>query len=660
MAELLIEIRADVFDPESLPRASVALREALVRELRAVGLAPRQAAIAGTGRRIVILLRDLRPSAAGAQHPEEPDEPPAVDPRELARGAVQRAFDGCRWPWDEDRARAARWRGTVRGLLALYDDVPLAVEAFGLAARPESVGHPTLSPLPFAVEGAEAYRAELQRLGIEVRIPERRRMLRDRLFAAASSAGAELEEDAALLDVVAAGCEIAGVVVGALELEHLALPRELLATALRDRLQAFLLRVDGKLVPRFLAVIDRADDPDGRAARGVSWTASALLHDLAFHWQRDRGVPLAQRARELEAEPSRAAPGTWGQRSERLEALVRELGAEWGWEEEVEKACEAVRLLEAGAGTSLGRELPELGGVIAGLLAREDGYPDAVWQAIYDHGHPSTGVSVMPRGRCGTLVVCAHWIDRLAGEAVATAGSATEAPRESLDDIAQSRQAAGALLRVALHRGLPIDIRFLAVRALRRYRAQGFDIENAVPSLTALLEAAAESLFREEGFADEQVAAVLGASASPLLSDVQARLRAVRDLCRDPDRSARLAPLVRTGRRLEAMLRDAPDERLDVRLLSTEEEKDVFVSLQASSRRGAGLAGGAMSGAWLEHMERLDAALHELLRHVLVRDLDEPLRRNRIALLQEARRLYTSEVRLADLLGADDATGAGV
>ena len=59
-------------------------------------------------------------------------------------------------------------------------------------------------------------------------------------------------------------------------------------------------------------------------------------------------------------------------------------------------------------------------------------------------------------------------------------------------------------------------------------------------------------------------------------------------------------------------------------------------------------------GAWLESMGALDTSLQRLLRNVLVRDGDAALRRNRLALLQEARRHYTGQVRLAELAAGEE------
>ena len=70
------------------------------------------------------------------------------------------------------------------------------------------------------------------------------------------------------------------------------------------------------------------------------------------------------------------------------------------------------------------------------------------------------------------------------------------------------------------------------------------------------------------------------------MAEITASLvKALRELRRDPRTGARLSPLVRTARTLDAVLGESPDERLDVRLLETDEEKDAFVALQQVARR---------------------------------------------------------------------------
>jgi len=100
----------------------------------------------------------------------------------------------------------------------------------------------------------------------------------------------------------------------------LELPAEVLATSLRDHQSALTVAAppapgtdeaaDGTLLPYFLTVMDRHDDPAGRARSGNEWVVAARLADARFFYGEDRKVPMAERApRSSAASPSTSG---WG------------------------------------------------------------------------------------------------------------------------------------------------------------------------------------------------------------------------------------------------------------------------------------------------------------------------------------------------------------
>ncbi len=50
------------------------------------------------------------------------------------------------------------------------------------------------------------------------------------------------------------------------------------------------------MLPLFLTVMDRADDPAGRVRAGNEWVVAARLADARFFFDEDRKVPLVERA----------------------------------------------------------------------------------------------------------------------------------------------------------------------------------------------------------------------------------------------------------------------------------------------------------------------------------------------------------------------------
>ncbi|HEY8021572.1 MAG TPA: glycine--tRNA ligase subunit beta, partial [Thermoanaerobaculia bacterium] len=218
-------------------------------------------------------------------------------------------------------AGAGPWVRPVHGLVSLFDGEVVPLSLHGVAAGDTTVGHPILSPRPFRVRGAADYRRKLAARGIEIRADERRRVLLAGMEERAAAAGGLLVEDGELLEKLAALCEIPGVMEGSFDPEFLALPREVLTTSLRDHQSALTMTraegaaggareekalgkngkdVEAPLLPRFLTVMDRPDDPAGRVRSGNEWVVAARLADARFFYGEDKKVGLERRAEQLE------------------------------------------------------------------------------------------------------------------------------------------------------------------------------------------------------------------------------------------------------------------------------------------------------------------------------------------------------------------------
>ena len=324
---------------------------------------------------------------------------------EVLAELMPRALAGLSW------AKTMRWGAghgpwvrPVHGILSLLAGEVVPFTLFGVAAGAETTGHAVHSPEPFAVKSFADYRRKLARRGVEVAPAVRRETLRKAMTAAAADLGGELVEDAALLDKLAAICEVPGVMVGGFDEAFLALPREVLITSLRDHQSALTVEEpaaagaepdgeaggDRPLLPHFLTVMDRADDPEGRVRAGNEWVVAARLADARFFFAEDRKVPLGERAGRLAQLGFHERLGSYADKSERIVALTRLLIEALDGEADLDDALTAARLLKADLTAEMVKEFTSLQGVIGGLYAREEGMPEAVWQAIYDQYLPAS------------------------------------------------------------------------------------------------------------------------------------------------------------------------------------------------------------------------------------------------------------------------------
>lgn len=567
---------------------------------------------------------------------------------EVLAEAVPRALAALAWPktmrWGSGYGP---WVRPVHGLVALFAGEVVAFALFGVAAGAETVGHPVLSPAPFAVKGFADYRRKLGRRGVEIAPAKRRAALLEAMTAAAAELGGELVEDDELLDKLAAICEVPGVLVGAFDEAFLELPREVLIASLRDHQSA--LTVEGppagkrggrSLLPRFLTVMDRPDDPAGRVRAGNEWVVAARLADARFFYREDRQTPLAERARRLGQLSFHEKLGSYADKAERIAALTRMLVEELGWDGDLDDAVAAAGLLKADLTSEMVKEFTSLQGVVGGLYAREEGQPEAVWQAIYDQYRPAATDDPLPRGRVGRVTALADRIDTLVG--IFGLGLV---PTGSRDPFGLRRAAQGAV-RIALEGGLPLDLDLVAARAALLYgdRLERSG-EEVLEALRPFLYDRIRHLLGLQGYAYDEIEAALKVGGSNL-PDLAARVDAVHKV---REEEAFLS-VVLAAKRIVNIVKDHPEYPLEEEALVEDAERALHAAFAALKSDIEAAAAAHEYERALHRIADLAPVLDRFFIEVLVMDEDRRLRRNRIALLQSIQRVISRTARLTEVV----------
>ena len=551
------------------------------------------------------------------------------------------------------------WVRPVHGIVSLFQSgssggAVVPFELFGVAAGDATIGHPVLSPATFSVRGAADHRRKLARRGIELRPAERLRALAEGMRERARALGGELVEDPELLDKLAAICEIPGVLEGAFDEAFLALPREVLITSLRDHQSALSVEEPAaggsgggagegaarRLLPAFLTVMDRPDDPEGRVRAGNEWVVAARLADARFFYDEDRKTPLAARAGQLARLAFHERLGSYAEKAERIAELAVVLCEQLGWDEEIDDARAAARLLKADLATEMVKEFTSLQGIVGGLYAREQGLPEPVWQAIYDQYLPAGTGDPIPRGRIGKATALADRIDTLVG--IFGLGLV---PTGSRDPFGLRRAAQGAV-RIALEGELPLDLDLAAARAALLY---GDKLEKSGDEILELLRPFHFDRIRHllglAGYAYDEIEAALAAEWTSL-PDLAARVAALH--CVREQESFLSVALA--AKRIVNIVKDHPEYPFEEEALVEPAEKDLH---RAFGALRAGIEAAAAEGeyqAGLQRVAELAPVLDKFFIDVLVMDEDRKLRRNRIALLQGIERAISRIARLTEMV----------
>lgn len=669
--EFLLEVRAEEIPARMLPPATQELGSRLFEELMARQLPPASVIATFTPRRLVLVLeglperepdRDeevLGPPVAAAFRPDGTPTPAAegfarrcgVEVGALARRRTEkgeylaavrhlpgratpevlaellpRLLTGLQW------AKTMRWgSGTgpwvrpVHGIVALFDGQVVPISLFDIAAGDLTAGHATQSPGPFRVDGWDSYRRELSARGVVVEIAERRRRLLDGMRERAAAAGGALVVDEALLDKLAAICEIPGVMEGAFDPRFLALPREVLTASLRDHQSALTVEREGELLPLFLTVMDRPDDPAGRVRAGNEWVVTARLADADFFYRKDAETPLAARGERLRHLAFHERLGSYAAKGERLVRLAGAVAETLGWEVERKAAEAAAALLKADLTTEMVKEFTDLQGMVGGIYAREQGQPEAVWQAVYDQYRPASPEDAIPRGRAGRLAGLADRLDTLVGFF-----GLGLVPTGSRDPFGLRRAAQG-VVRILLEGEIPLDLPALLPRVLALYGdLLPAGAEERMATLGTFFEERIRHQLALGGFAYDEIEAGLRAGWRSL-PDLRRRVEALHAGREQPGFLA----VVLAAKRIANIVRDAEVPPLDPNRLAPGTEAELGAACRTLREELDGDLAAGEYGRSLRRIAELAGLLERFFVEVLVMDPDPAVRANRLALLSE-------------------------
>jgi glycyl-tRNA synthetase beta chain len=410
----------------------------------------------------------------------------------------------------------------------------------------------------------------------------------------------------------------------------------------------------GKLQPVFLAVLNMEGDRPELIARNLERVLTARLRDARFFWDADRKQRLETRVERLSTVLFHKALGSFAEKAERISALA-ELVARDLLEVPAagEPARVAGRLAKADQATDMVREMTELSGTMGGIYAREDGFPEEVWKAIYFHYLPVGIEADAPPSREQLGVASATWAavslaDKL--DTVVGMFSAGERPTGSRDPYGLRRAAQG-LVRILVDlpelTGLQVRPTFRTlVELTRSVLAPGPD--EWQPTVYEFLLDRLRYVLEQRGFDVRNVRAVTAGDASAI-SPLQARrkVEVLPELAESAD-FAQLAVLFKRVRNIARNLADGSGAAMVDRTLLTHPAETALLTEidQRSPAIESAVASGQGFRQAFGEAATLAPAVARFFDDVLVMAEDARLREARLRLMK---RLETLILQLADV-----------
>ena len=578
--------------------------------------------------------------------------------RDLLFEILPRVIHDLSWPktmtWTG--LKGARFIRPIRWIVALLDGKPLKFSFGGVTAGNTTRGHRFLGKPSIPAKDFADYEKKLRANGVIVRPEQRHEKITKELAAHSKRTGYHVHQDPALLELVTYLNEFPTVIEGDFDPSFLELPDEILITVMRGHQKYFAVeKRGGDLAPHFLAVINLEKDTKGLVRAGHERVLRARFADARFFWESDQKTKLGDILPKLQKVTYESRLGSYFDKVERVRSIARWLTEQWynlGMvQAHVADADRAAELAKCDLATEMVREFTELQGVVGGLYARAQGEAEEVADAIYDHYRPVGLDDPIPRNLTGCAVALADKLDSIVG-----CFSVGVVPTGSSDPYALRRAALG-IVKIILEKkvfvSLPLAIGAASKALLSHPPRKSVTAEQEAQVLEFLLERARFVLREKSGYAYDEVNAVLRAGSDDLV-DVEKRLLALKSI----RKSKNFEPLAVSFKRIRKILEKAnlPEGELQ-HVNQGLFEKDAEKELYAAVRKAAGKVGDdKRAGKYQEALEEiagLRKVVDQFFVDVMVMAEDEAVRKNRLALLAELLREFTTIADFSELAGEE-------
>ncbi len=539
----------------------------------------------------------------------------------------------------------------IQWLVALHGGEVVDLTVAAVRAGRRTLGHRFLAkaghdrrdvPAKVDVPEAKRYVDEMRAVHVLVDPAERRAALAKALDVAAKATGGDLIEDDFLMGENLTLVEEPFVVTGNFETEFLELPERVILEVAKGHQRYFGVRgKDGKLLPKYLAVVNTALEPE-IIAKGNDRVMRARLADARFFYKTDLDVPLAKRRDKLAGVVFQKRLGSVLDKANRVERLAKDVG--------LALALPQPTIMHAASGAHLAKcdlvslmvgEFPELQGDMGMAYAVAQGVAPEVAVVIRDHYKPKGAHDETAKDDASALVALADRLDTLAG-----CFAIGLAPTGAADPFALRRACLG-VLRTMLDRGFDASLGELVGAAYDGFEGVKLDLsrDELVAKVTDFAAERLRGLLADKLPHDAVRACLAAGHDRPL--DARARAMALAEL-----EGATRAQVGEVFKRATNIAKDAPPgPPAPPPADAHASEVALFTAYQRFDARSAELSKAGDYAGFLREVAAIAPAMERYFLDVFVMCEDASLRESRLRLMRSISERCASIARL-ELLAA--------
>jgi glycyl-tRNA synthetase beta chain len=529
--------------------------------------------------------------------------------------------------WGDSSFRFSR---PIKNILCLFNQKKLRFAIDGISTNNYTTGHKIFSPQKLKVDSFASYRAELKRNGVFIDPAERRKQILKQADRALARLDAKLHPDEQLLEKLTYDVEHPHVFLGSFPPEYLKLPLEVLSTAMREGQRLFSVVRGKKQLPHFLGVADAFQDSKALIRKGNERVLKARMEDAKFFWMQDVKSSLKEKSKRLNQVIFQEHLGSYQDKTDRLKKITAYISERLELKDEKNAVTGAAELCKVDLVTEMVREFPSLQGKMGGLYAKEEGYSGSIWKAIYEHYQPVSLDDSSPSSLTGAVLALADKLDTIVG----TTGVGIEVTG-SKDPFGIRRNAQG-VCKIILDKRFSFSFPRLLDKVLITMKDSLVREKKEVKSyVLEFFKSRLQYIYESQGYRYDLVKASLGSGIENVYH-THLRLKALDSLKESPQ----FEPMIRIAKRVNNILRDQPQYKVNEELLMEKQERVLHTTFTIIRDNILPLLALGDFAKAQRMIFRMKSPINDFFDHVLVMADDKRLRRNRLALLQEISRLF--------------------
>ena len=519
----------------------------------------------------------------------------------------------------------------VHWMVLLKNSEVIPFEMFSITASNQTRGHRFHFPDFITIDSSDSYVSQLESVRVYVDQESRKESIRQQVEKVATSLNGVAKIDEDLLQEVASIVEYPVAVAGSFEESFLQVPAEALISSMQKHQKYFpVFDNNNQLMPNFIALANIESKDVSQVIKGFEKVIRPRLADAGFFWEQDRKQPLQNRFEMLKKMTFEAQLGSLADKCDRVASILKYLSEKL--ELNQEDAVRVSTLLKCDLLTDMVGEFPDLQGIMGAYYAQSQGEKEDVCTAIRQQYKPAFSNDSIPTTALAQATAIADKMDTLCG--IFAVG---KKPSGNKDPFALRRATLG-IIKIIQQGELNLNIFDLIEFCVRQVPVQNLNVDSIKAEVEDFVLQRLKNNYLEQGFSHDVVDAVLSLKPANL-ADISKRIAACAQFKEDSSSQA----LAEANKRISNILKKSDDsipEKVTIRLLSEEQEKNLFGAIESIKRRYNQEVESQNYQDAFNFLTSLAEPVDKFFENVMVNSDDQEVRLNRLAILSELNQIF--------------------